>query len=135
MKVRDGKPGRPRDARTDPRFAPLFAEVDAADAEVLAAIREHAAEPTQRRTLALLEAQLRVASLRAHLARQVGDAAAAHKETDAVVRLAKSRDDAAKLLWSDELADLHALVTRTGGVATAIAAELAAELGEEETTP
>lgn len=131
MKVHNGKPGRPRDARTDPRFAALFAEVDAADAEVLAAIREHAAEPTQRRTLVMLEAQLRVAGLRAALARACGDATAAVKETELVIKLAGARDDAAKLLWADELAELHARVTRTGGIASLIAAELAAEAAED----
>lgn len=132
MKTRNGKAGRPRDVRTDPDFAPLVAEIDAADAVVLAAIRDHAVAPSQAATVRLLEAQLRVASLRAHLARRCGDDGAALKETDAVVRLAKSRDDAAKLMWGDELRELHERVTRTGGVASAIAAELAEELAEEE---
>lgn len=135
MKSRNGKAGRPRDVRSDPDFAPLVAEIDAADAVVLAAIRDHAVAPSQAATVRLLEAQLRVASMRAHLARQCGDDAAAHKETDAVVRLAKSRDDAAKLMWGDELRELHERVTRTGGVASAIAAELAEELATDEENP
>lgn len=132
MKARNGKGGRPPDVRLVPEFAALVAEVDAADAVVLDAIREHAASPTQAATVRLLEAQMRVASLRAHLARRCGDDAAALKETDSVVRLAKSRDDAAKLLWGDELRDLHERVARTGGVASAIAAELAEELAVDE---
>lgn len=128
MKVHDGKPGRPRDARTDPRFAPLFAEVDAADAEVLAAVRVQATAPTQAAMVKLLEAQLRVASLRAHLARQVGDDDAARKETELTIKLAGARDDAVGKLWGDELAGLHSLVAKTGGVMSLIAEELAAEM-------
>jgi len=128
VKVRDGKPGRPRDARTDPRFAALFEEVDAADAAVLEAVRAHATTPTQAATVRLLEAQLRVASLRAHLARQCGDNAAAIKETELSIKLAGARDDAVGKLWGDELAGLHSLVAKTGGVMSLIAEELAAEM-------
>lgn len=135
MRTRNGKSGRPRDVRTDPDFAPLVAEIDQADAVVLTAIRDHAIAPSQAATVRLLEAQMRVASLRAHLARRCGDDAVAHKETDAVVRLAKSRDDAAKLLWGDELRELHERISRTGGVASAIAAELAEELEAEDPRP
>lgn len=131
MNVRTGKRGRPADVRNDPRLAPLVAELEAADAVVLDAIRRHAAEPTQAATVALLEAQLRVAALRAHLGRTCGDDDAARKETDAVVRLAKARDDAVGKLWGDELATLHAQIVRTGGVASAIAAELADELADD----
>lgn len=130
MKVRTGKSGRPRNVRDDPRFAALVAEVDALDAEVLAAVRAHATAPTQAATVRLLEAQLRVAAMRAHLARSCGDEDAARRETELAVKLSKSRDDACKLLWGDELQALHEAVVRTGGVASEIAAELDGELDE-----
>ncbi|MCY0985985.1 hypothetical protein OV203_02515 [Nannocystis sp. ILAH1] len=135
--VDTGRRGRPKKSKqeqleeADPALAALAAEVRAADAVVLECVRAHQREPTQGKTIDLLNAQFRVASLRAHLARTVGDGNAAKHETDLAIRLAKARDDAVGRLWGDELDRLHEMVTRAGHVQMAINAELEAELGEE----
>jgi hypothetical protein len=123
-----GKPGRPRKIDSSITHAPLHAEITAADAVVLDCVRAHAAEPSQLHTVELLAAQMRVAALRAHLARAIGNEGAHKTETDLVVKLAGARDDAAKSLWVDELKGLHTLVTARRGVHEAIARELAAEV-------
>lgn len=134
MKVRSGGSGRPKDPRDDPRFASIVAEIDALEAEVLAAVRAHAEAPTQGATVRLLGAQLRVASMRAHLARACGDDDVARRESELVIKLAGARDDAVGRMWGDELDRLHEQVMRAGAVQVEISAELAAEL-EEETPP
>jgi hypothetical protein len=127
LTIRTGKPGRPRKVEFSEAHAPLLAEITAADAVVLDCVRAHAAEPTQAHVVEMLAAQMRVAALRAHLARSIGADAAHKSETELVVKLSGARDDAAKSLWVDELKGLHLLVTARRGVHEAIARELAAE--------
>lgn len=127
MNIRTGKRGRPPRVETSAKHAPLLEEIRAADEVVLECVRAHAERPTQAATVLLLAAQMRVAALRAHLARSIGNDQAHKHETELVVKLAGARDDAAKSLWVDELRGLHALVTERRGVHEAIARELAAE--------
>lgn len=131
MKIRSGQRGRPKDPRDDARFAPLVAEIDGLEAEVLAAVRAHAEAPTQAATVRLLGAQLRVASMRAHLARTIGDDDVARRESELVIKLAGARDDAVGRMWGDQLDQIHDLVMKTSAVQAEISAELAAELEGE----
>lgn len=131
MNIRTGKRGRPRKVETSEAHAPLLAEIHAADEVVLECVRAHGDAPTQGATVALLAAQMRVAALRAHLARAIGNDQAHKHETELVVKLAGARDDAAKHIWADELRALHSLVTERRGVHEAIARELAAEADAE----
>jgi hypothetical protein len=132
VKVRNGKPGRPKKVEDDPRLEPLLDEIDKAEAEVLAAVRAHIAAPTQKNAVRMCDAQLVVATLRAHLARQARDDDAAARESALVIKLAAARDDAVARMWGDELDRIHEMVTKVGGLQAAIAAELAAETEDEE---
>lgn len=131
MKVYSGKRGRPKKVESDTSLEPLIEEIDRADAEVLAAARTHAACPTQSTMVALMNTQLVVATLRAHLARQARDHDEAVRESALVIKLAAARDDAVARLWGDELDRIHAMITQVGGVQAAIAAELANELDDD----
>lgn len=133
MHVRTGKRGRPKKPDpSDPVFAPLIDEIDKAEAEVLAAVRAHIDAPTQKNAVRMCDAQLVVATLRAHLARQVRDDDMAARESALVIKLAAARDDAVARLWGDQLDQLHQMVTQVGGLQAAIATELAAETDEEK---
>ena len=131
MKIRNGERGRPKDPRKDPKYKPLMDEIDALELEVLQAVRAHGQGSTQAAAVRLIDAQLRVATMRAHLARSIGDDDAARRESELVIKMAGARDDAVGRMWGDELEALHALVIRSGQVQAEISADLAAELEED----
>lgn len=133
--MRNGKPGRPKKVEDDPRLEPLLEEIDRAEAEVLAAVRAHIAAPSQKNAVRMCDAQLVVATLRAHLARQARDDDAAARESALVVKIAATRDDAVARMWGDELDRIHEMVTQVGGLQAAISAELAADEEEKEENP